>query len=103
MRFSTTHEIDLRKTDHLRILALLLLVVADGWVMCNVTLIVIKKRSGCRHMRIAVAGRISRSAWAGAATTARSDDLEFLAIQGRTSWSTTARPCLCRVASSRVG
>ena len=46
MRFSTTHEIDLRITDHLRILALLLLVVADGWVMCNVTLIVIKTRSG---------------------------------------------------------
>ena len=44
MRFSTTHEIDLRKTDHLRILTLLLLVVADGWVMCNVTLIVITKR-----------------------------------------------------------
>ena len=66
MRFSTTHEIDLRKPDHLRILALLLLVVADGWVMCNVTLIVIKKRSGGRHMRIAVAGgmqqiRLSRS------------------------------------------
>jgi hypothetical protein len=32
-------------------------------------------------MRIAVARGTSRYAWAGAATTARSDDLEFLAIR----------------------
>ena len=69
MRFSTTHEQPRKPISEILP------------ATCNVTLIVIKKRSGGRHMRIAVAGGMSRSAWAGAATTARSDDLEFLAIR----------------------
>jgi hypothetical protein len=42
-------------------------------------------------MRIAVAGGMSRSAWAGAATTARSDDREFQAESVRAPAAPAAR------------